>query len=386
MQKELVFSQEASHLKRSVMRELIQLIADPSIISLAGGLPADEFLPVDELRACMDAVLTRDGGATLQYKPAYMSLREWIADYMRGRGVDCTPEQVFITNGNQQGLTILSRLFVDPGAPVVTEAITFTGIQQVTAGRGADVIRVPTDLETGVKIDALEAAFAHSPRLTVLIPDFHNPLGVTMTAEKRQHVADLAEKYGVPVVEDDPYSALRFEGDTLPPIKAYDTAGMVFYLGSFSKMLAPALRLGWLIAPAELLARLTPLREAIDLETSTLIQRTAAEFLSRGLLKPHLQRLNTANRERRDALLDALNRHFGESAHWTTPQGGLFVWMTLPKGIDTWAVFEQAIAQKVAYIPGKAFGGAPNTLRLNFSKVAPKDIHEGVERLARVLR
>ncbi|MEQ8672666.1 MAG: PLP-dependent aminotransferase family protein [Aggregatilineales bacterium] len=381
-------SLEANQLERSVMRDLIRLISNPAILSLAGGLPADEFLPTEVIRDCMNTVLLRDGGKALQYGAPYAPLRAWIADYMQLRGVTCTPEQVFVTNGNQQGLAILSRLFLDRGSTAVTEAITFTGIQQATAGRGATVLTVPTDLETGVDVDALEHAFAQSPQLAVLIPDFHNPLGVSMSLEKRQLVAQLAAAYSVPLVEDDPYSALRFEGETLPPIKAFDEAGRVFYLGSFSKMLAPALRLGWMIAPQELLPRITTLRESLDLESSTLIQRTVAEFLSRGLLPAHLEQLNQNNLERRNLLLAGLDKYFADIAQWTTPQGGLFVWMTLPEHIDTWAMFDDALAHNVAYIPGGAFSvnkGHKNTLRLNFSKLAPEQLHEAVRRLYQVV-
>ncbi len=239
-------STEVSYLKRSVMRDLLSLATAPENISLAGGLPASEFLPLAEYQDCLNAVLTRDGCRAMQYSPQYAPLRAWIADYMRGRGVACDERQIFITNGAQQGLTILSRLLLDPGQPAVIESATFTGIQQVTAGRGADVRAVPTDLQTGVDVDALEAAFRQppKPRLAVIIPDFHNPLGVSLSRDKRAQIAELAARYGVPVIEDDPYSALRFAGEPLPPIKAYDEAGYVFYLGSFSKMLAPSVRLG----------------------------------------------------------------------------------------------------------------------------------------------
>ena len=186
----------------------------PDVISLAGGLPASELLPLVELQECFETVLRRDGARALQYSPMIEPLRHWICDTMRARGVTCEPEQVFITNGAQQGLTILSRLFLDPGQPAVIEAVTFTGIQQVTAGRGAAVRTVPTDLASGIDVDALEEAFSRAPRprLAVVIPDFHNPLGVSLTLEKRQRIAELAARYQVPVIEDDPYSALRFEG------------------------------------------------------------------------------------------------------------------------------------------------------------------------------
>lgn len=383
-------SREAGRLQRSVMRELLKRAAESGIISLAGGLPDSNLLPVEPYRACVNAVLAREGGTALQYRPQYEPLKAWIAGYMRDRGVDCDESQIFITNGNQQGLTILSRLFLDPGDPATTEEITFTGVQQVTAGRGAAMYTVPVDLTTGADTDALEAVFAqHRPRMAVIIPDFHNPLGVSLTAAKRERIAQLAAHYGVPVVEDDPYSALRFNGERLKPIKAYDEAGYVFYLGSFSKMLAPGLRLGWMVAPPELLTRLITIRESIDLESSALTQRAVYEFLSQGLLTPHLTQLNAANKLRCEAMLSALDEYFSDFAHWTHPDGGLFVWLTLPENIDTWELLPKAIdEQQVAFIPGGAFavnGGHQNTMRLNFSAVEPDAIREGVARLADVV-
>ncbi len=371
------------------MRDLIKLTARPGILSLAGGLPANESLPSDELRDCFDTVLFRDNGLALQYGPPVLALREWIAEYMRGRGVDCKTDQVYITSGNQQGLMILSRLFLNPGDKAVTEAITFTGVKQVTQGRGANVLAVPVDLQSGVDVDALESAFKQGPCLAVLIPDFHNPLGVSITAEKRTRIAELSAQYGVFILEDDPYSALRFTGQAIPPIKAFDIDDTVFYLGSFSKMLAPALRLGWMIAPQSMMEQITVMRESIDLESSALIQRGVAEYLSRGLMDDHLEQLNATNGERCAALLSALDEYLGDIATWTQPEGGLFVWVTLPKTMDTWQLFDKALAQDVAFIPGGAFsvvGEQHNTMRLNFSKLPPHDLHEAVRRLAGVIR
>jgi 2-aminoadipate transaminase len=384
-------SREAINLKRSVMRDLLKFAVDPNIISLAGGLPASEFLPLEPLRECIDAVLTRDGSKALQYSPQNPELRAWIAEYMGTRGVTCTPDQVFITNGNQNGLAILSRMFLDPGHPAVIEEVTFTGIHQVTVGRDAAVRVVPTDLDSGVDVEALEAAFAKppKPRLAVLITDFHNPLGVSVAPENRERVAGLAADYGVPIIEDDPYAPLRFRGDAAPPIKAYDEDGMVFYLGSFSKMLAPALRLGWMVAPAEHMARITTIRESLDLESSTLYQRAVAEFMGRGLLESHLKRITEAHGARCDFLLRALEEELSGIARWSKPDGGVFVWVSLPGRLDTAEMFPQAIERKVAYIPGGVFsvdGRTRNAVRLNFSNVKPDAIGEGVKRLSEVIR
>lgn len=387
---DLALSAEMATLKRSVMRDLLKLAMAPAIISMAGGLPAGEFLPAGRFRQCIDHVLRRDGRTALQYSPMHEPLRAWVVEHMRSRGVACDRDQVFITNGAQQGLAILSRLFLDPGAPAVIEEITFTGVQQVTKGRGAVVRTVPADLETGVSVEALEAAFRQQPkpRLAIFIPDFHNPLGVSLNQEKRARIARLAAAYRVPVVEDDPYSALRFEGFHLEPIKAFDEDGFVLYVGSFSKILAPALRLGWIVAPAHLVPQITVLRESIDLETSTLIQRAVSLFLEQGLLEDHLEVFNPANLERRDALLEALQRYLGGLARWTRPQGGLFAWVTLPEVVDTWDLLPAAIERGMAYIPGGAFavqGGHCNTLRLNFSNARPDLISVAISRLASAL-
>ncbi len=384
-------SREGTNLKRSVMRDLLKFAVDPNITSLAGGLPASEFLPLEPLRDCLDAVLTRDGPRALQYSPQNPGLCAWIAAYMGTRGVNCTPDEVFITNGNQHGLAILSRLLLDPGSPAVIEEVTFTGIQQVTVGRDAAVRTVPTDLDDGVELEALEDAFSESPapRMAVLITDFHNPLGVSVAPDKRAKLAELAARYRVPLIEDDPYAPLRFRGDVVPPIKAYDEAGWVFYLGSFSKMLAPALRLGWMVAPTALMARITTIRESFDLESSTLIQRAVAEFLSRGLLEPHLERISEAHGARRDVLIQTLEEELSGIARWSRPEGGVFVWVSLPVELDTTEMFHQAIEQKVAYIPGGVFsvdGSTKNAVRLNFSNVKPDAIRGGVRRFSSVVR
>lgn len=387
----LNLSDEAAELKRSAIRDLLALAVNPEIISLAGGLPANEHMPIDQFRECMNLVLERDGARAMQYSPQYDPLREWIAGYMLSQGVSCEIEQICITNGAQQGLAILSRAFLNPGEPAVTEEVTFTGIQQVTRGRGATVYTIPTDLEHGADMDALENAFRRNPkpRLAVLIPDFHNPLGVSLSAEKRMRAATLAAEHGVPLVEDDPYSALRFDGDPPSLVKAYDDAGVVFYLGSFSKILAPAVRLGWIVASQEIIPKITAIRESLDLETSTLMQRTVSEFLERGYLGPHLTKLTSANMERFHAIDQALETHLGDIAKWTRPQGGLFTWLTLPEQIDTCELFDSALERKVAYIPGSAFavqGGYANTMRLNFSSATPKQIKVAISRLSEVVR
>lgn len=373
------------------MRRLLSVAVDPEIISLAGGLPATDRLPADGFLDCLQAVLDREGSRALQYSPMYEPLRGALADFMDAKGVECQPEQILITSGSQQGLAILSRLFLDPGDPAVVEQVTFTGTQQITAGRGAEIRTVPTDWETGVELEALEQAFRlpERPRLAVLMPDFHNPLGVCISEEKRARIAQLAGQHGVPVIEDDPYSSLRFDGGPIPPLKAYDRADHIIYLGSFSKILAPAVRMGWMVAPLELMPQITVIRESLDLETSGLLQRAVAEFLMGAGFTDHLAKLTATYRQRCGALLAALEDHLAGIARWTRPQGGLFVWVELPEGIDTLELFDRALERKVAYVPGSAFaveGGFQNTMRLSFSNLEPSQIRMGVERLADLIK
>lgn len=385
------YSQETTHVKRSVLRELLRHAVDPNIISLATGLPSSELLPVRQFEECVRAIIARDGARAMQYSPQFTPLREWLAGYMTRRGVPSEPDNIFITNGCQHSLSLMSRLFVNPGDTAVIEQITYVGIEHATAGRGAQVRPVPSSLSTGVDIEALESAFAQEPRprLAVIIPDFHNPLGVSITPEKRQRAAQLANQYQVPLVEDDPYSPLRFIGDIPAPIKHYDTGSYVFYLGSFSKILAPGVRCGWIVAPADVIRHIERLREANDLETSTLMQRSIHEFIQRGWLEEHLARLNEANKTRRDTLLAALDTYLGAFASWTEPEGGIFVWVTLPDHINTWDMVGSAIENNVIYVPGGEFsvvGGYRNTMRLNFSNVAVDNLPEGIRRLADVIQ
>jgi 2-aminoadipate transaminase len=383
----LPLGSDAANLKRSEIRKLIGLAAAPGVLSCAAGLPSGEHIPVNEFRDCMSTVLQRDGSRALQYGPQYEPLTQWIVEFMRRRNVDCKLEQVLITNGAQQGLAIISRLLLDRNDVAVTEEITFTGIQQVTAGRGAQVRTIPTHPAHGADMDALEKALQKDPRpkLAILIPDFHNPLGVSIVEENRARAAELAAEYKVPIIEDDPYSQLRFSGDPLLPIAAYDRKGLVFYLGSFSKMLAPAMRLGWIVAPIDLIPKIRALRESLDLETSALIQRTVAEFVHRGLLEPHLEALNAAHGSRCSAMLSALEEHMADVATWTHPEGGLFIWVTLRKEINSRQMFKDAIERKVAFVPGEAFaiqGGHENTMRLSFCNLTDEQIHEAIKRLS----
>ncbi len=387
----LVLADWTHTMSRSVLRQMIAITARPGILSFAGGLPDPALFPAADYAAALQSVLTADPKA-LQYGPPLHSLKIHIVELMAERGVHCTPEQVFLTTGAQQGLDILSRLFLNPGGDVLLEEIVYPGIQQTIAPYRPHILPIPTDLETGIDVDVVEHYLADGarPAFLYIIPDAHNPLGVSVSPDKRQRLVALARAYGLPIIEDDPYGFLHYDAHIEPPLRALDDE-WVFYLGSFSKILAPALRLGWMIAPEALISKLTVIKEAGDLESSALTQRAVAAYLDAGLLPAHLERLRDEYGRRRDAMLQALYHHFPAEARWTVPSGGMFVWVELAEGVDTAVLLETAVHEaQVAFIPGAAFTvpghSAPNCLRLNFSNCTPDRIEEGIARLADVIK
>ena len=375
-----------------MMRELMPLTTRPDIISFAGGLPAPDLFPVEDYRACVDHVLTEEGRRALQYGPIYPPLKEALVHLMKLRGVVVDPDDLLITNGAQQGLSVVGQLLLNPNSPVIVEQIAFTGIGQMIAERGAMPLTVGTDLDCGIDVDHVEYLLRLTGQVRALIevPDFHNPLGVSIALHNRARLVELSRRFRAPIIEDDPYGLLRYEGDPVPPLKAQDIDGGILYLGSFSKILAPGLRLGWVVAPRAVLGKLTVIKEAQDLETSQLAQRAVTEFIQRGCLEAHLDRLKAAYQVRRTAMLDALDREFPGEAKWSKPQGGIFVWVTLPEPVNTWDLLPRAVEEaKVAFIPGFAFGiqgGGQSSMRLNFSNATPDLIAEGVKRLGQIVR
>ena len=375
---------------RSRLRELALLPPRPGFVSLAGGLPAPELIPRAACAAALADVLARDGAAALQYGPPHEPLRQRIVELMRERGVDCDPRQVLLTSGAQQALSLAARLLMAPGAEVLAEEHVYAGLRQAVLPYRPSILTVRTDLDSGMDVDGVRAMLARGarPAFIYAMADTHNPCGVRLGRERRRGLVALARRFGVPVVEDDTYGLLRYDGDWLPALRALD-AEWVIYAGSFSKIVAPGLRLGWLVLPPRLAAEAGVLKEAADLECSALIQRAVARLLRHGFAG-HLDRIRDGYRRRRDALLSALSDHFPEAARWTRPPGGFFVWVELPPGLDGDRVCEEALAEaRVAVVPGSAFAasaGAPaNRLRLSFSSSAPDDIRTAVERLGRLL-
>lgn len=391
MMREPLLAGWTTTLQRSVLRQLIAVVSRPEITSFAGGLPDPTLFPREDYAEAMAQVLATDALA-LQYRPPFAPLRSQIANLMMERGVGgVSAENIFLTTGAQQALDVLCRLFLDNDRCVILEENIYTGIQQVIRPRQAQVLTVPTDLDTGIDVVAIEELLidGHIPAFIYVIPDGHNPTGVTMSLSKRRRLVQLARDYQFVIIEDDPYGFLYYTDNPLPPLRALDDE-WVFYVGSFSKTIAPALRLGWMLAPSRLIDKLTVIKEACDLESSALTQRAVATYLQSEKFEDHLAHLRAAYKGRRDTLLKAIEQHFPANAHWTIPEAGMFVWVQLDKHIDTNTVLHTAVQQeKVAFVPGHAFAFNPNTsrhcLRLTFSTCTVEQIEDGIKRLGQVL-
>jgi 2-aminoadipate transaminase len=393
------FAQRTQRMTASVIRELLKLTEQPDVISFAGGMPAPEIFPLAEVEEATRQVL-RDGGAqALQYgaTEGYRPLREMIARHTARFGLHTSPESVLITSGSQQALDLLGKVFINPGDRILVEEPTYLGALQAWNAYGAEYVTVPVD-EGGMVTSALEAALRTGPKFIYVLPNFQNPTGVTLHLERRRQLVQLADRYGVPIVEDDPYGQLRFSGEHLPPIVTLDGRGRghdepryrgnVIYLSTFSKILAPGLRLAWVIAPPEVIRRLVQAKQGADLHTATFTQMIAYQVAQSGFMDRHVRHIRRVYKERRDVMLAAMDAYFPPSVRWTHPNGGLFLWVTLPAGLDAAEVLKAALELKVAFVPGASFfacGGGANTFRLNFSNATPEKIQEGIARLGRVL-
>ncbi|HMM85508.1 MAG: PLP-dependent aminotransferase family protein [Gammaproteobacteria bacterium] len=383
-------ARRAKRLNPSVIREILKLTERPGIVSLAGGLPAAEGFPVEALREATARVLAGQPREALQYAASegHGPLREQVAADLAARGLRIAASQVLITTGSQQGLDLVGKVLLDPGSEVAVEQPTYLGALQAFASSEPRVVALAGD-DDGPRPDAIAAA--RGARFAYLLPNFQNPSGRCLGAARRDAIVDAALAAGVPIVEDDPYADLWL--DAPPPAPLAARAGdAAIYLGSFSKVLAPGLRVGYLVAPKSLYPKLLQAKQAADLHTPGFNQRIVHEVLASGMLPAHLDALRTRYRIHRDAMQAALERHlgvFGTACRWQRPAGGMFFWVELPEGIDAAALLPRAVDAGVAYVPGAAFyAAAPraNTLRLSFATVAPSRIDAGIEALARVLR
>ena len=418
-------AQRMQSMKGSAIRELLKLTENPDIISFGGGMPAPEVFPVEAFRAAADRVLAKQGKLALQYSATegYRPLREWIARKMAQYGIESAPENVLITSGSQQALDLLGKVLINPGDLILTEKPTYLGALQAWRAYQAEFATVPID-NNGIQVDLLEEALTSGPKFMYILPNFHNPGGVTLSLERRHKLIEFSDRSGIPIIEDDPYGELRYEGEHIPPLVVLDAErfknrhgrgvddngyfdgiaptdgngraymrGNVIYLSTFSKTLAPGLRLAWIVAPVEVIHRCTVAKQGMDLHTATMNQLIAHEILTGGeegddFLKGHVRLIREVYRERRDTMLDAMERYFPEGVSWTSPTGGLFLWVTLPEFLDSTELLKMAIEHKVAFVPGDAFhphGDGHNSLRLNFSYCNPEKINTGIQRLGKVI-
>ena len=393
------FAQRTHSMKSSVIRELLKLTENPDVISFAGGLPAPEVFPIEEFQEACIRVLRDRGPQALQYgsTEGYAPLREMIAANTARLGFKVTPDNILITSGSQQALDLLGKIFINPGDRIVTESPTYLGALQAWNAYGAEYVPVRSDND-GMCTDELEETLRYGPKFIYCLPNFQNPTGTTLAIERRKQLVQLADRYGVPIIEDDPYGQLRYEGHDLPSVVCLDDkihenkdcySGNVIYLSTFSKILAPGLRLAWVVAPVEVIHKLTQAKQSADLHTATFNQFVVNEVIQNGFLDRHIQKIIACYRERRDVMLDSLVEFMPDGVCWTHPQGGLFLWATLPSHMTSASIFTEAVAEKVAFVPGDSFfpaGDVKNTMRLNFSNSNPLQIAAGIERLARVIR
>ncbi len=385
------YAKRAKNIRPSAIREILKVTMEPDIISLAGGLPAPESFPLRELEEACRYLIPRKGKQMFQYSPTegYPPLKEFLAENMQKYGVPAEPKNILPVNGSQQALDIVGKLFITEQDKVLTTAPTYLGALQAWNPYLPEYITVPIS-EDGLDTDKLEETLLRVPdiKFMYILPNFHNPAGVTISEVKRHKIVELARRFNVFIVEDDPYGQLRYEGKDLSPLVSLYKEN-VLYMSTFSKTLAPGLRLGWIVAPEVVIQKLVQVKQGADLHTSTLSQYIAYDICGRGLLKTHIKKIRYMYKERRDVMLDTLERYFPSGVKWTKPEGGLFLWVELPEHIDTKELFNEAVKEKVAFVPGSSFypdGSGKNTMRLNFSNATPEMIEEGIKRLARVIK
>jgi 2-aminoadipate transaminase len=383
---ENIFADRMFSVKRSFIREILKVTEDPSIISFAGGLPNPKSFPVDAVAEAASKVLKESGESALQYSTTegYLPLREYIARCYARQGLKVDAGEILITNGSQQGLDLIGKILLNKGDKVAVERPTYLAAIQSFGMYEPEFRDVPMQ-DDGIDVDALSAVLSRSNvKLFYSVPTFQNPTGITYSDEKRKQVAQVFKTHDTIFVEDNPYGDIRFIGKDLPPMKHYlenDTITM----GTFSKTVSPGMRLGWLYASGDIMDKLTIAKQAADLHTSYFVQRIVYQYLADNDVELHIKKIRGMYKAQRDAMVSALERYFPQGVHFTRPEGGMFLWVTLPEGISSMDLFNLAIEQKVAFVPGQAFfvdGSGTNTLRLNYSNSDEAQIEEGIKRLA----
>ncbi|MFR0548014.1 PLP-dependent aminotransferase family protein [Limosilactobacillus reuteri subsp. suis] len=371
---------------------ILQAAADPKIISFAGGLPAPELFPVKEMKAAVDKVFEEHGQEAMQYGAAkgVTALREVIQQHVKEKeDVDSELDNVLVTTGSEQALDLVGKAFVDPGDTVLVEQPTYLCALDVFRSYGANFASVEMD-EDGMKMDALEEALKANPntKLIYTVPNFQNPTGRTMTEERRKQLAELAEKYDVYVLEDNPYGEIRFAGQHVPAVKSFDKSGHVLYMSTFSKTLAPGFRLGWLVADEDVVNKLTVLKQSADLHTDNLAQFAVAQFFADNDVDAHVKEISALYGKRKDLMLEGIKKYFPEGVKYTDPEGGMFLWVEVPGVDDTVELFKECLEHDVAFVPGDPFFAGevqPGAFRLNYSNMKEDQIEVGLKRLGAAL-
>jgi 2-aminoadipate transaminase len=383
------FARRMDSVRTSTIREILKVTEQPDVISFAGGLPAPELFPVADILSATQRVLGETGAAALQYSPSegFAPLREVFAAESRKRGIDCSAEDILIMTGSQQPLDLAGKIFLDAGDCVLTESPTYMAAIQAFQTYGVRFAAVPTD-EKGLIPEALpEVIERERPKFLYTIPNFQNPTGVTLTADRRRTLYSIAARYELIVVEDDPYGALRYAGTAIAPVKSLDSEGIVVYHSTVSKTIAPGLRVGWVVATEPIRRKLTIAKQAADLHTSSFDQRIVHCYLSDFDSDAHVERIRRAYGERFSIMDAALRDTMPPGFTWTHPEGGMFLWVTCPEGVDTNELMHEALARKVLFVPGRDFfpdASGQRFMRLNFSNATPEQIREGIGRLAEV--
>jgi len=382
------FSERARKLTSSAIREILKVTERPEVISFAGGLPSPATFPVERLRNACNDILAKAPSAALQYGPTegYLPLREWVAQRYSKDGVRIEVDQVLITTGSQQGLDLLGKVLIDPGSRVLVETPTYLGALQAFSLSEPSFVSVSSD-DGGLIPAALTSDVTTGARFLYCLPNFQNPTGRRMPVERRRELSRIAAEAGLLVLEDDPYGALSYSGEQLPTLLSMNSQGIV-HMGSFSKVLAPGLRVGYLIAPKQLHSKLVQAKQAADLHTPSFTQRLVHETIKDGYLDEHIPQIRALYSQQCRVMLDALKAHFPAEVTWNQPEGGMFIWVKLPKGINSGALLEKAVAQNVAFVPGAPFfANEPqtNTLRLSFVTVPKEKIEEGIARLGKLI-
>lgn len=386
------YARRAKALEPSQMRLILSSSERPELISFAGGLPASELFPIEELKAASQAVLTDHGASSLQYSSTegYVPLRQAVMERMEAIGIESDLQQVMITSGSQQAIDLTGRVFLDEGDTVICESPTYLAAINAFNVYHANIVDVEMD-DDGMKMDVLEQCLQENPgaKFIYTIPDFQNPTGRTLSLQRRKRMIELANQYDVLILEDNPYGAIRFSGPPIPPIKQFDTEGRVIYLSSFSKIFAPGLRLGWICAEQEIIEKYAGFKESADMHSDGLAQRITAKYMELYDLDAHIETIQAVYRERCETMLACIDKYFPENIHYNKPEGGLFIWVELPDTMNAGTIALKCMENNVAFVPGAPFyvkDPQTNTMRLNFSNSNPELIEEGMKRIGEVLQ